>query len=72
MAIPKDIHLNSRTFGGNNTIKQIIDDANNLCLAQQCDLNKMRSSLIERGYKTKDVDNVINEIIKNNYERGIK
>lgn len=72
VAIPKDIHLNSRTFGGNNTIKQIIDDANNLCLAQQCDLNKMRSSLIERGYKTKDVDNVINEIIKNNYERGIK
>lgn len=49
VAVPKDIHLNSRTFGGNNTRKQIIDDANNLCLAQQCDLNKMRSSLIEKG-----------------------
>ncbi|KGQ62883.1 hypothetical protein IO47_11065 [Gallibacterium anatis] len=72
VAVPKDIHLNSRTFGGNNTRKQIIDDANNLCLAQQCDLNKMRSSLIEKGYKTKDIDNVINEIIKNNHERGIK
>ncbi|WKS98712.1 hemagglutinin repeat-containing protein [Gallibacterium salpingitidis] len=72
VAVPKDIHLNSRTFGGNNTRKQIIDDANNLCLAQQCDLNKMRNSLIEKGYKTKDIDNVINEIIKNNHERGIK
>ncbi|WIM82650.1 VENN motif pre-toxin domain-containing protein [Gallibacterium anatis] len=72
VAVPKDIHLNSRTFGGNNTRKQIIDDGNNLCLAQQCDLNKMKSSLIEKGYKTKDIDNVINEIIKNNHERGIK
>src|SRR5699024_7157214 len=49
VAVPKDIHLNSRTFGENNTRKQIIDDENNLCLSKQCDLNKMRSSLIKKG-----------------------
>lgn len=49
-----------------------MNDANNLCLAQQCDLNKMRSSLIEKGYDIKDINNTINEIIRINKERGIK
>ncbi|MFZ7261782.1 VENN motif pre-toxin domain-containing protein, partial [Avibacterium avium] len=72
VAVPKDIHFDSRTFGGKNNKQKIMNDANNLCLAQQCDLNKMRSSLIEKGYDIKDINNTINEIIRINKERGIK
>ncbi|MFZ7272853.1 hemagglutinin repeat-containing protein, partial [Avibacterium avium] len=71
VAVPKDIHFDSRTFGGKNNKQKIMNDANNLCLAQQCDLNKMRSSLIEKGYDIKDINNTINEIIRINKERGI-
>ncbi|MDG2959188.1 VENN motif pre-toxin domain-containing protein [Bisgaard Taxon 10/6] len=72
VAVPKDVHMQSRTYAGRNSKDQIVHDANNLCRAQECDLNKMRTSLIEKGYNPSSVEDAINEIIQRNNSRGIK
>ncbi len=72
IAVPKDTHINSRTYGGKNTKAQIVNDASNLCYAQECDINHMRKSLIDKGYDSLAVEEAINEIIIRNKSRGIK
>ena len=72
IAVPKDTHINSRTYGGKNTKAQIVNDASNLCYAQECDINHMRKSLIDKGYDSLAVEEAINEIIIRNKNRGIK
>ena len=70
IAVPKDTHINSRTYGGKNTKAQIVNDASNLCYAQECDINHMRKSLIDKGYDSLAVEEAINEIIIRNKSRG--
>ena len=72
IAVPKDTHVNSRTYGGKNTKSQIVNDASNLCYAQECDINHMRKSLIDKGYDSLAVEEAIKEIIIRNESRGIK
>ena len=57
---------------GKNTKSQIVNDASNLCYAQECDINHMRKSLIDKGYDSLAVEEAINEIIIRNKSRGIK
>ena len=72
IAVPKDTHVNSRTYGGKNTKSQIVNDASNLCYAQECDINHMRKSLVDKGYDSLAVEEAIKEIIIRNESRGIK
>ena len=57
---------------GKNTKSQIINNAIYLCYAQECDINHMRKSLIDKGYDSLAVEEAINEIIIRNKSRGIK
>ena len=57
---------------GENTKAQIVNDASNLYYAQECDINHMRKSLIDKGYDSLAVEEAINEIIIRNKSRGIK
>lgn len=41
-------------------------------LRQECDINHMRKSLIDKGYDSLVVEDAINEIIIKNKSRGIK
>ena len=72
IVVPKDTHVNSRTYRGKNTKSQIVNDASNLCYAQECDINHMRKSLIDKGYDSLAVEEAIKEIIIRNESRGIK
>ncbi|HII3694953.1 TPA: VENN motif pre-toxin domain-containing protein, partial [Pasteurella multocida] len=69
--LPKEIHKDSRTYSGKNTSSQIEGDASDLCKAQMCDLSKLRSNLLNRGYDEKMVNDVINKIIERNKRLGI-
>ena len=64
--------LGSMSHRGENIKAQIVNDASNLCYAQDCDINHMRKSLIDKGYDSLAVEEAIKEIIIRNKSRGIK
>lgn len=70
--VPKDIHAVGRTYKGNNTSSQIAKDAEDLCKAQNCDLETHRESLLNKGFSEEKINKFISEVIERNKELGIK
>jgi len=69
--VPKDIHIDSRTYAGKNTADQIAKDATDLCGAICRDTDKLRNSLTNKGYDSKLIDDTIKTIIDKNKQNGI-
>ncbi|MDU8925682.1 VENN motif pre-toxin domain-containing protein, partial [Pasteurellaceae bacterium LIM206] len=72
IAVPGDVHNSSRTYKGRNTKAQVELDANNLCVAQLCDIGVVKANLKAKGYSDYDINNAINKIIERNKLRGIE
>ncbi|MDX3775808.1 hypothetical protein QE250_16980, partial [Chromatiaceae bacterium AAb-1] len=68
--VPRDIHQQSRTYGGRNTKLQIEQDAIDLCGAICRDTNVLRQNLLNKGYNPNLVDETIDAIIKRNKGAG--
>jgi filamentous hemagglutinin len=54
--VPRDVHIDGPTFGGNNTPAQIAGDAADLPGAILRDTNVLRNNLIRRGYDPAEVE----------------
>ncbi|NWB32043.1 hypothetical protein [Pseudomonas gingeri] len=69
--IPRDVHIDGRTFGGKNTPAQIQQDAFDLCGAVCRDTDALRGNLTVRGYDPKLIDETIGAIIERNRQLGV-
>ncbi|WP_231924950.1 hemagglutinin repeat-containing protein, partial [Gallibacterium salpingitidis] len=71
IAIPKEIHKESRTYKGKNTQNQISSDSKDLCTAQCLDLEKNKENLLKYGFDEREIDQAIQKVKDRNLERGI-
>ena len=71
IAIPKEIHKESRTYKGKNTQGQILSDSKDLCTAQCLDLEKNKENLLKYGFDEKEIDQAIQKVKNRNLDRGI-
>ena len=71
MEIPKEVHQEGCTFGGKNTVDQIIKDAQDLCKAQNCDLEHHRENLIKRGFTSEEINEAFDNVRFLNKKLGI-
>ena len=72
IAIPKEVHKNSRTYGGRNTSSQTLKDSKDLCGAQCLDLEQNKNNLLNYGFDEDDINQAIEKVKNRNSERGIK
>ena len=72
IAIPKEVHKNSRTYGGRNSSSQTLKDSKDLCGAQCLDLERNKNNLLNYGFNEDDINQAIERVKNRNSERGIK
>ena len=72
IAIPKEVHKNSRTYGGRNSSSQTLKDSKDLCGAQCLDLEQNKNNLLNYGFDEDDINQAIEKVKNRNSERGIK
>ena len=72
IAIPKEIHKKSRTYGGRNSSSQTLKDSKDLCGAQCLDLEQNKNNLLNYGFDEDDINQAIEKVKNRNSERGIK
>jgi filamentous hemagglutinin len=70
--LPKDVHMDGRTYAGKNTASQVQFDASDLYSASQRDIASLRNNLLNRGYGRSVVEQTMNSIVKRNATLGIK
>ena len=72
IAIPKEVHKKSRTYGGRNSSSQTLKDSKDLCGAQCLDLEQNKNNLLNYGFDEDDINQAIEKVKNRNSERGIK
>jgi filamentous hemagglutinin len=69
--VPRDVHIDGRTYGGKNNALQIQQDAVDLCGAVCRDTDALKTNLLNRGYDPQLVNDTINKIVIRNRETGV-
>ena len=63
IAIPKEVHKNSRTYGGRNSSSQTLKDSKDLCGAQCLDLEQNKNNLLNYGFDEDDINQAIEKAL---------
>ncbi|WP_289887040.1 hemagglutinin repeat-containing protein [Janthinobacterium sp. SUN118] len=69
--VPREVHIDGRTYGGKNNLEKITLDANDLCGAACRDLNVHRENLLNKGYDPVNIDAAIDKVIQRNKDIGV-
>ncbi len=72
LELPKDVHRDSRTYGGRNTPDQIKIDAGDLKRAAELDYADRRQLLVGKGFSPEAIDEAIQKMRDMNGSRGIR
>lgn len=63
IAIPSNVHVSSsRTYGGRNTVAQILADSHDLANANKLDRMAYQQALRQQGYTQRQIDDAFNEL----------